>query len=162
MKTFTVRHPIECTPDVFWERIHLGGFNQHMYDRLGYGYECLVDDHETGVRKTHITPVVDAPKILVKALGESVSFEEHGVLHREPSGTRYEFNVIPGVFPKRISISGQMTTEPNGPDGCFRVVEFNIGCTIFGIGKIFESFVSKEITKNYEDSWGYTNAYLKT
>lgn len=161
MKTFTVRHPIECTPDEFWEYIHLGGFNQHMYGLLGYGYEVLEDDLATGVRKTHITPKVDAPKVLVKALGESVSFEEHGRLHRDGK-TRYEFKVVPGVFPKKISISGTMTTEPNGADGCFRVVEFNVGCTIFGIGKIFESFVSKEIQKTYDQSSGYTNAYLET
>ncbi|MEM9068054.1 MAG: DUF2505 family protein [Myxococcota bacterium] len=164
MKTFTCRHEISCTPAEFWEKIHLGGFNRAMYDRLGYGYDIIEDNLETGVRKTHITPVVDAPAVLVKALGESVSFEEHGQLHFGANGdgaaNRYEFTVLPGVFPKKIKISGKMTTDPSTEGKCFRVVEFNIGCTIFGIGGIFERFVSKEIQKNYDDSAGFTNDYL--
>jgi len=160
MKTFTVRHEIACTPERFWELIHFGGFNRVMYDEyLGYEYEVLEDDAETGVRKTHITPNVDAPKVLVKALGEKVSFEEHGQYTPDPP--TYSFHVLPGVFPKKIDISGKMTTEPNGSDKCWRIVEFKVGCTIFGIGKLFEGFVSKEIQKTYEQSAVYTNDFVK-
>ncbi len=131
-----------------------------MYnDFLGFGYEVLVDDHESGVRKTHITPVVDAPAMLVKVIGDSVSFEEHGQLHRGDA-THYAFTVIPGVFPKRIKISGEMSIEPNGNERCWRIVAFKVECKILGIGKLFERFVSKEIERNYQESAGFTNKYL--
>ncbi len=164
MKSFLCRHEIHCTPAEFWEKIHFGGFNQAMYDRLGYGYEVLEDDPESGKRRSHITPVVDAPAVLVKALGESVSFEERGQLHRDaeddPAKHRYEFDVIPAVFPNKIKINGHMTVEPKGDDRCWRCVQFNVGCTIFGIGGIFEHFVVKEIQKNYDESARFTNDYL--
>ncbi|HJK94892.1 MAG TPA: DUF2505 domain-containing protein [Polyangiaceae bacterium LLY-WYZ-15_(1-7)] len=161
MKTFTMRHDVDCTVDEFWEIIHFGNFNHAMYeDLLGYEYEVIEDDFDSGVRKTHIVPHVDAPKVLVKALGDTVSFEEHGQLHKSDDGShRYEFNVVPGVFPKKISIAGEMVIEPKG-DKAVRVVDFRIGCSIFGIGKIFESFVAKEIQQNYERSAKFTNEYL--
>ena len=163
MKEFRVRHEVNCTPGEFWDKIHFGGFNRAMYEMLEFGYQVLEDDPTSGVRKTHITPVVDAPKVLVKALGESVSFEEHGQLQRGDAAgdNRYEFTVLPGVFPKKIHISGVMFTEPNGDSKCWRNVDFKVGCTIFGIGGIFEHFVSKEIQKTYEESAGYTNQFLK-
>lgn len=161
MKKFTMRHPIRCTAEDFWTKIHLGGFNESLFrDKLGFGYDILEDNHETGVRKTFVTPKVEAPAVLVKALGEKVSFEEHGQLHRDAEGTRYVFHVVPGVFPKKIHIDGRMHMEPTGPDTCDRVVEFNISCTIFGIGGIFEHFVSAEIQRSYDRSGLYTNEFL--
>lgn len=163
MKEFRVRHEVNCTPGEFWDKIHFGGFNRAMYTMLEFGYQVIEDDPASGVRKTHITPVVDAPKVLVKALGESVSFEEHGQLVRggDASGNRYEFKVLPGVFPTKIHIGGAMFIEPNGSSKSWRNVDFKVGCTIFGIGGVFEHFVSKEIQKTYDESAKYTNDFLE-
>ncbi len=163
MKTFTMRHPLDCAAGDFWSRVHYGGFNEALFrDHLGFGYEILEDDQTTGKRRTMVTPKVDAPAVLVKALGEKVSFEEHGQLHRDRDPITYEFHVQPGVFPNKIHIDGKMQMEPNGPDKCWRVVTFNIECTIFGVGGIFEKFVSAEIQRSYDRSGLYTNEFLKT
>ncbi|MCB9604325.1 MAG: DUF2505 family protein [Sandaracinus sp.] len=162
MKTFTMRHPINCAAADFWTKLHYGGFNESLFrDHLGFGYEFLEDDQTTGKRKTLVVPKVDAPAVLVKALGEKVSFEEHGQLHRDRDPVTYEFHVQPGVFPNKIKINGKMHMEADGPDKCFRVVTFNIECTIFGIGGIFEKFVSAEIQRSYDVSGKYTNEFLQ-
>ena len=61
MKTFRVRHEVNCTPGEFWDKIHFGGFNRAMYDMLEFGYQVhRRRPRDAVVRKTHITPVVDA------------------------------------------------------------------------------------------------------
>ena len=161
-RQFTCRHEIDCTPEEFWERIHHNPeFNQALYvDSLGFGYELLEDDPETGRRRSHIVPKVDAPKALVKALGDSVSFDEVGQISTE-GGRSYTFNIVPGVMPTKIKIGGTMTVPPAENGKCYRVVDFQVGCTIFGIGGLFERFVSKEVMRSYDESAEFTNEFLK-
>ena len=144
-RTFTCRHEMDCTPEQFWERIHHNPqFNQELYvDLLGFGYELIEDNRETGARRSHIVPKVDAPKALIKALGDSVSFDEHGAVDRSGPAPVYRFNIIPGVWPDKITVGGQMTV-PEAPGGkCVRVVDFEVGCSVFGIGGLFERLVDE-------------------
>ena len=160
-RKFTVRHQLECTPEQFWERIHHNpDFNKALYvDDLGYGYKLLKDDRQTGERASHVTPVVDAPAPIRKALGDSVSFEEQGRLERGGTSV-YRFSIVPGVWPDKIHISGAMTAEPAPGGKCHRTVAFDVGCTAFGIGGLFERFVQKEVSKAYDQSAVFTNEYL--
>lgn len=161
-RKFTVRHEIACTPEQFWERIHNNpGFNQELYvEKLEYQYELLEDDHETGTRRAHIVPKVNAPLALRKALGDSVAFDENGQFSREGEPS-YTFDIIPGVMASKIKIGGRMTCPPSDNGTCYRVVDFEVGCSIFGIGGLFEKFVSKEVQARYEDSAEFTNTFLK-
>ena len=161
-RTFTCRHVMNCTPEQFWERVHHNPeFNQELYvDLLGYGYELIEDDRQTGKRRSHIIPKVDAPRALVAALGDSIAFDEHGQLDRSGDAPVYRFNIIPGVWPDKITVRGQMTVPPAGEGKCERVVDFEVGCSAFGIGGLFERFVSKEVEKSYEQSAGFTNAFM--
>jgi hypothetical protein len=161
-RTFTVRHEIACTPEQFWERIHNNpAFNQELYvEKLEYQYELLEDDRETGKRRAHIVPKVNAPLALRKALGDSVAFDENGQFSREGE-TSYTFDIIPGVMASKIKIGGRMTCPPSDEGTCYRVVDFEVGCSIFGIGGLFEKFVSKEVQARYEDSAEFTNTFLK-
>ena len=158
-RRFQVRHPIHATSERFWRVIHHGKeFMRTLYiEELGYGYEIREDNKETGVRRTYITPKVDAPAAIVRVMGDSISFEEQGKLG---PGPRYEFRVVPNKFTDKIDISGAMTTEPRGEGECDRVVDFEVTCGIFGIGGIVERFVEKEIVKGYNDSAGFTNDFL--
>lgn len=162
-RTFTVRHEIDCTPDQFWERIHRNpAFNQELYvEKLEYQYELLADDPETGERRAHIVPKVNAPLALRKALGDTVAFDEEGRFETNGEGSSYTFNIIPGVMPSKIKIGGTMTCPPSDDGKCYRVVTFEVGCSIFGIGGLFERFVSKEVQARYEDSAAFTNEFLK-
>jgi len=160
-RTFTVRHEIHCTPEQFWERIHHNpDFNQVLYvEKLEYQYELVEDDPATGRRRAHIVPKVNAPLALRKALGDSVAFDEEGTFSSAGEKS-YTFNIIPGVMPSKIKIGGTMTCPPAGEGKCYRVVDFEVGCSIFGIGGLFERFVSKEVQARYEDSAAFTNTFL--
>lgn len=159
-RRFTVRHPIDATPDHFWDVVHHGSeFMRALYvDQLGYGYEVRENNRETGVRRTYITPKVDAPAAIVRVMGDSVSFEESGKLG---PGPRYTFEIVPNKFADKISISGAMVAEARGSEKCDRIVEFTVKCTIFGIGGLLERFIEKEIVRGYDDSAGFTNDFLK-
>lgn len=158
-----LRHPIDCSVDDFWRRIHQDArFNHALFvEKLGYGFDVQEDDIlGSGVRRVKVTPVVDAPAPIQRALGDSVSFIEDGRFVTDPERV-YSFRILPNVLADKISISGQMRIEPRGDQYCDRVVHFDIGCKLFGIGRLFESFVAKEIRGRYEDSWRFTNDYLR-
>ena len=146
----------------FWELIHYStDFIESLYvDFLDFGYKTLEDNPETGVRRSYITPKVDAPKAIVKVLGDSISFTENGVLKKTDAGNRYEFEVVPNKFAEKIKIGGHMITDAISDDRCSRVVTFNVSCTFFGIGKMLEGFIQKEIQRSYTESANYTNEYL--
>ena len=158
-----LRHPIDCSEDEFWDQVHFSReFNDALFvDFLGYGYEIIEKDDEKGIRKVKVTPKVDLPKAIAKVLGPTVAFKENGQLAVEDGKRIYRFTVIPGVFSEKISIKGHMTTEPSGEDRCVRVVHFDFTCGIFGIGKIVEHFSAKEIEASYQQSWKFTNDFLK-
>lgn len=163
MRTFECRHAMIVNADRFWELIHHStDFLEALYiEYLDFQYEVLEDDKETGVRRTYITPKVDAPKAIVKVMGDSISFTENGQLHRLESGRRYDFEVVPNKFADKIKISGNMTTNPVSDTSCERVVKFDVSCTIFGIGKLLEGFIQKEVQRSYVQSAAITNDYLK-
>lgn len=163
MRTFDVRHEMIAGTERFWQLIHHEiAFIQSLYvDFLDFGYEVLEDNLETGVRRTYITPKVDAPKAIVRVMGDSISFTENGLLVEDPDDYRYEFTVVPNKFADKIKISGAMRAHAISEDKCERSVTFNVKCTIFGIGKLLEGFIQKEIQRSYVESAAYTNTYLK-
>ncbi len=163
MRTFDVRHEMIVGSKRFWQLIHHETeFIRSLYvDFLDFGYEVLENNTETGVRRTYITPKVDAPKAIVKVMGDSISFTENGQLIEDADDYRYEFTVVPNKFADKISISGAMRAHPISDTACERCVTSNVGCTIFGIGKLLEGFIQKEIQRSYVESAGYTNTYLK-
>lgn len=163
MRTFDVRHEMIAGKERFWQLIHHEvEFIRSLYvDFLDFGYEVLEDNRETGVRRTYITPKVDAPKAIVRVMGDSISFTENGLLVEDPDDYRYEFTVVPNKFADKITISGAMRAHPISEDKCERCVTFNVKCTIFGIGKLLEGFIQKEIQRSYVESAAYTNTYLK-
>lgn len=165
MKTFTCRHQIDCSAEEFWDKVHFGGFNRALYgELLGFGYEILEDDRDSGLRRTKIVPVVDAPRVLLKAFGEKTSFEEQGQFEAtdpESQQPKYHFKIVPAAFTDKITIHGAMVIEPIDENRCWRSVTFNIGCRVFGIGGIFEHFVSAEIQRSYVRSAAFTNEYIK-
>ena len=163
MRTFDVRHEMIVGTEQFWQLIHHETeFIRSLYvDFLDFGYETLEDNKETGVRRTYITPKVEAPKAIVRVMGDSISFTENGLLVEDPDDYRYEFTVVPNKFADKISISGAMRAHAISENKCERCVTFNVGCTIFGIGKLLEGFIQKEIRRSYVESAAYTNTYLK-
>ncbi len=162
MRKFTVRHQIACTPDRFWEAILWDpAFNQALYgDLLGYGYSVRKNDIENGVREATITPKVDLPGPIKKVIGESIGFDENGRMEGEGDARVYRFHVVPHTFSNKISVRGHMEVPPLGADKCHRIVHFEVGCTIFGIGKLVETFASKEVERSYDQSAEFTNSYL--
>ena len=162
MRTFEVRHEMIVGSERFWQLIHHETeFIRSLYvDFLDFGYEVLEDNKETGVRRTYITPKVDAPKAIKRVMGDSISFTENGQLVEDAEDYRYEFTVVPNKFADKIKIYGAMRAHPIG-EKCERSVTFNVKCTIFGIGKLLEGFIQKEIQRSYMESAAYTNTYLK-
>lgn len=152
---FKMKHSINCTPDVFWEKIvREEAFNEALYkEELGFGYALL---DEGPPRRARIEPRMDAPKAIQKVLGDNVSFVEVGGMQ----GERYEFVIEPSTLSSKLTIKGAMDIVANGESKCYRCVEFTIEAKIFGVGKILEAFIAKETKDRYEGSARFTNVYL--
>ncbi len=152
---FKMKHSINCTPDVFWEKIvREEAFNEALYkEELGFGYALL---DEGPPRRARIEPRMDAPKAIQKVLGDNVSFVEVGGMQ----GEEYEFEIEPSTLASKLKISGKMRIDPQGETKCWRCVEFTIEAKIFGVGKLLESFIAKETKDRYEGSARFTNVYL--
>ena len=163
MRTFECRHDMIVNEDRFWEIVHHStDFIKALYtDYLDFKYEVLEDDRETGIRRTYITPKVDAPRAIVAVLGDSVSFTESGKFEQRDSGPYYSFEVVPNKFADKIKIKGAMITHARTDSSCERVVEFEVTCKIFGIGKLLEGFIQKEVMRSYAETAVITNDYLK-
>lgn len=157
---FTLRHRINTSEELFWTKIFGNqDFDKKMYvDEFQFGYEMLEQDESTGFRKSKVQPNMDAPAAVKKVLGDGLSFVESGT-YREGS-KRYRFDVEPSKLAEKIRIQGDMRTESDGDDACFRVVEFSIDVKIFGVGKIIEGFVENNTRDSYDRSAAFTNKYI--
>ena len=161
MGKFSLRHTINCTEDVFWEKIYKNeDFNEKLYlHHLKFGY-TLEEGHPEGLkRRARVVPEMDAPAVVRKALGEGVAFTEVGTF--DPEKKIYDFYIEPSTLQNKIKITGKMWIEPVGDDKCKRCVDFDITAKIFGVGKVIEMFVEKNTTESYDDSARFTNEYLK-
>ena len=56
-KSLAIRQLLDCSEDEFWERIFRSeDFNHFLYEGLGFEYELIEWNAETGYRKAQVWP----------------------------------------------------------------------------------------------------------
>ncbi len=157
---FTVKHTINTSASTFWSDIHNNEeFLRALYvDCLGFGYEALEFDVERGTRRLRVEPKMDAPKPVVKLLGDGLTAMEIGTFRDDPPS--YEFRVEPAKMADKIRMNGRMWAEELDDDRCTRCIEFQAEAKILGVGRIFEAFLEKSTRESYDRGAAFTNEYL--
>jgi len=161
-----IRHVFPCPEDTFWEEIFDNAeFDTELFvETLKFpAYEVLnrtVDDDGVMKRDVRTVPASDAPAVVKKALGDNVSYIEHGTY--DPKKRRYRFDIEPNRLRNKIDITGEMWSEPIGDgDEMHRCVRIEVSVKIFGVGRIVESFIADSMRDNYEKAAAFTTEWLE-
>jgi hypothetical protein len=158
-KSLAIRQLLDCPEPEFWSRIFGSeDFNRYLYDGLGFAYELLEWDQETGLRRAKISPSQQMPKAVARVLGERFSYVEEGTF--DPVARRYDFRVITSAVTDRIRVRGTVTVEPVSEQQCERRVTLEIGADVLGLGRLIEAYFVATTREQYAKNAALVNEYL--
>jgi hypothetical protein len=69
-------------------------------------------------------------------------------------------NVKPNALADKLSIKGEMWTEPAGEGKIRRIFKADVTCKIFGIGGMIEKRIVSDLEKSYDKAAQFTNQYI--
>ena len=163
MKSFTLRHEINCSVDHFWKVFFDKDFNTKLFlDELGFPeYETLeLDETEkTIVRTVRGTPKMDMPKPVMKLLGDGFSYEESGTFDRDTG--IWKWSMKPAKLADKLKNGGTVTCEKISDDKCRRVALIEVEAKVFGVGGLIESSTEKQMREGWDQSARFMNVWVK-
>jgi len=165
MGKFTIQHTFDVNGDVFWDRIFFSqDFNRELYrERLEFkAYDILEEKKkEDGSveRKVHTEPKSEAPKVVKKVIGDSLSYTEEGTWDAKTK--RYRYRIVPSKLADKIDSRGEVWVEPRGENKCERFCTVDCNVKIFGVGGAIESFIEKETKDSYDKAAQFTNEFVR-
>ena len=165
MGSFTVKHTFDTDIDTFWEKIFFSdAFNEALYrDRLGFPrYEVVeanTDANGVVTRKILVEPKSDAPAVVKKLVGDSMSYFEEGRF--DPKTRRYNYRVVPSKLADKINVQGEFWVEPRGDKKVERICTAEVKVNIFGVGKSIEGYLEKTTKEVYEVAAAYTQEHIR-
>jgi hypothetical protein len=103
-------------------------------------------------------PLGDLPGALKRLLSEGLGYEEHGVLDRQ--NQRYRVEVKPRSLGSKMSVHGELTTQPISERSCRRIYVARVEARVLGVGGMIEQRLLDEIAKSYDRSAAFTNRWI--
>ncbi len=167
MADITLRHELECTEDIFWNKVFFDEedeFNKYLYNTLLKfpKYEVLELRKEEGrvVRRARVEPPVGGvPLPIKKILGDRLAYNEEGVFDAKTK--RYTIKVTPSALPDKTRISGEIYCEKLGEKRIARIAKFTVEVKVFGVGGLVEGRIISDLKKSYDTAAQATNVWLK-
>ena len=158
-KSLAIRQLLDCSEREFWDRIFRSeDFNHFLYEGLGFEYELLEWNADSGVRRARIWPGHQIPRPLTKVFGERFSYTEEGTY--DPITERYQFRVIPSAMPERIRAIGAVVVEGISERQCERKVSVEISAHVLGLGRVIETYLVSTTRERYAKNAALVNEYL--
>lgn len=161
---FTLRDVFETDIDTYWDRIFFDPeYNERLY-REGMGFKSFAIIEQTGekgqkrTRTMRTEPAADAPAIVRKLIGDSLTYTETGTF--DPATRIWTYSITPSALPDKVKIGGRLWAEPKGPKQCVRVAEIGIEVKVFGVGGAIESFIEKTTRESYVKATAFTNRFI--
>ena len=162
MRRFTLTHNINCSAPRFWEVFFDRDFNTALFlDELRFPvYDIIEQTNDDGIIKRHIraTPKMNMPKAVMKVLGDSFSYEEHGIF--DPTTEIWTFEMIPSTLAAKLRNAGTVRCEAIDDTHCRRIATMESEAKIFGIGGLIESSGLKELRIGWNQSAEFLNRWL--
>jgi len=152
MRKVKIEHTISCTPEAFWKVFFDRAFNDALY-REGLEFKAfeLVEQRDDG-RHLRATPKMNMPKPVMKVLGDSFGYEEHGAF----DGSSYKWRITPNKLADKLRNEGTLRCVASGDDKCRACDEMIIEAKVFALGKLIESSAEKE----FRDAWEKISAFM--
>lgn len=164
MLEFTVRHPLLCAVDRYWRLFLSPEFSREMMLGLGFSrieIGPLVRDPKRPRQQTRsmkVTPKLDLPGPVVRAIGDRLSYEEHGTYDED--ARRWTFRERMSVLPERILIGGSIRVEASPSGRCRRVSDLWVDVKIFGVGGLIERAAEANLRDGFRRSALWFNRWL--
>lgn len=165
MTTFTSRHTFDIDIDTYWDKVFFDEeYNKQLFvDELQFGaYEVLELNRKPDgsvTRKVRTEPKSDAPAVVKKLVGDSLSYVESGEF--DPKARRWKYSVVTSKLSDKVKIGGEFWVEPR-PDGKIdRCVTCTIEVKIFGVGGAVEGFIEKQTKESYDKAAAFTNKWIR-
>jgi Protein of unknown function (DUF2505) len=164
MKERRIEHTYDCSAELFWSQIFLDDeYNRKLFqDELHFSVWRVLRSEERG-NELHRTieatpPLGDLPGVLKKLLSEGLGYEEHGVLDRK--NQRYRLEVKPRSLASKVTIQGELTTQPLSDHSCRRIYVARADARVLGVGGMIEQRLLDDIEKSYNASAVFTNRWI--
>lgn len=165
MLELRVDHTLECSEDVFWDRVFLDDeYNRGLFVQyLKFtSWRELKSETRDGLLYRvveAVPPVGEVPAALKAVIGQGAGYEERGVLDRQKK--TYKIQVVPNRLADKIDVKLEFTTSPAGEGKCRRSVRGTISAKIPLVGGILEKKLLADLEKSYAKSVDYTNRFVK-
>ena len=162
--TFTVRDIFDTSVDRYWGSIFFDPeYNARLYrEGLGFaGFELIELTGEPGGRRTRTMrtePSAEAPAVVRKLIGDSLSYTETG--EWDPETRVWTYRIVPSRLPEKVYIGGRLWAEPEGEGRCARVAEVEVRVKVLGVGGTIEKFIERTTRESYVKATRFTNAYI--
>lgn len=160
---FTLRDVFDTNVDNYWNELFFSEeYNSRLYrEGLGFkGFQLLELTGEKGgprTRKLLTEPAADAPAVVRKLIGDSLTYTETGSW--DPATRIWTYRIETNKLSEKINIGGRLWAEPKGTK-MERVAEIGIEVNIFGVGGTIEKFIEKTTRESYVKATAFTNRFI--
>jgi len=160
---FTVRHTFHTDLETYWNEIFFSPeYNARLYsEALGFKVfdllELTGEPGERRTRKMRTEPAAEAPAVVRKLIGDSLTYTESGTW--EPSTSIWTYEIKTNKLTDKVFIGGRLWAEPTD-DGIQRVAEIEVSVKVFGVGGAVERFIEKTTRDSYVKATKFTNDYI--
>lgn len=164
MAKFTVKHTFNTDLETYWGKIFFDDeYNRRLFlDGLGFGLYELIDLKEepngAKTRKVRTEPKSEAPAVVKKLIGDSLTYVEEGRF--DPATKIWKYNIVTSKLSDKVKIWGDFWAESRGDKKIERFCTCNIEVKIFGVGGAVESFIEKQTRESYERAEAFTNKFI--
>lgn len=161
---FIVRDVFDTDVDTYWNEIFFSEeYNSRLY-REGLGFKDFQLVELTGekggprTRKMRTEPATDAPAVVRKLIGDSLTYLEAGRF--DPAKKLWTYTITTSKLADKLHIGGKLWGEPKGEKKMERVAEIEIEVKIFGVGGTIEKFIEKTTRESYVKATTFTNRFI--
>jgi hypothetical protein len=161
---FTIRDVFNTDVDTYWSRIFFDPeYNERLYkEGLDFaGYELIELTGEPGERRTRklrTEPKSDAPAVVRKLIGDSLTYTETG--QWDPAKKLWTYSIVTSKLADRLRIGGRLWAEPKGDKKMERVAEIEIEVKILVGSGTIEKFIEKTTRESYVKATAFTNQFI--
>ena len=162
---FTCRNIFNTDADTYWSKIFFDpAYNRGVYlDTLQFKkwetVELTGEDGGPRTRKQILEPKSDAPAVVQKLVGGSISYVEQGRF--DPTTRIWTYDISLSKLGDKVRIGGKFWVEPRGDKRIERICDVDLNVNIFGVGGVVEKFIEKETRDSYEKTTSFTNEWIR-
>lgn len=159
MRKVSSTSTVNCSVETFWKVFFDDEYNKAFYlKELGFTSLEVLSKSETA-RVMRGVPKLTMPKPIMKVLGSSFGYEEHGTFDKAKN--EWTWKMVPNTMADKLKSSGTIRIEAAGEGKCRRIDSCTVEAKVFGIGGLFESSLEKEVRNAWDAEARFINRWLQ-